>query len=68
MDETGERPRRGFAALSPERQRQIASMGGRAAAPEKRAFARDRELAARAGSKGGKTIRRVVYRSRSDML
>ena len=68
MSDKVEKQRRGFALISPERQRQIASMGGKASSPEKRAFARDRELAARAGSKGGKSIRRVVYKSRSDML
>jgi uncharacterized protein len=44
---------RGLAALSPERRREIASMGGKSIDPERRAFARDRGLAAEAGRKGG---------------
>lgn len=44
---------RGFAAISPERRRQIASMGGLSVDPSKRSFSRDRKLAARAGRKGG---------------
>ena len=68
MSETVEKRRVGFALISPERQRQIASMGGKAVPAEKRAYAKDPELASRAGKVGGKAIRRVVYKSRSDML
>lgn len=45
--------KRGFAAMSPERQRAIASKGGKSVAPENRAFSRDAALAARAGQAGG---------------
>lgn len=44
---------RGFAAISPERQREIASLGGQSVDPSNRSFSRDRKLAARAGRKGG---------------
>lgn len=50
---TGDTSRRGFASMDPERVREIASMGGKATAPEKRSFSRSRELAAVAGRKGG---------------
>lgn len=46
--------KRGFASMSPERQRAIAAMGGRALPAEKRSFSRDAELASKAGKKGGK--------------
>jgi len=49
---------RGFALLTPERRREIAIMGGRATAREDRGFYRNRELAASAGSKGGKSRQR----------
>lgn len=48
--------RRGFASMSPEKRRQIASLGGRSVAPENRSFSRDRALAAEAGSKGGQSV------------
>lgn len=44
---------RGFASLSPERRREIARKGGQSVEPQERAFSRDRDLAARAGRKGG---------------
>lgn len=44
---------RGFAALTPERQREISAMGGRAQPAEQRTFSRDRAAAAKAGQKGG---------------
>lgn len=44
---------RGFARLSPERRREIASMGGKSVAPADRAFSKDRYLAAAAGRIGG---------------
>lgn len=46
--------RRGFAAMSPEVQRQIARKGGQSVPDEKRSFFRNRELASKAGSKGGR--------------
>lgn len=42
----------GFAAISPERQREIASMGGKSVKPEQRAYSRDRDLAVRSGQLG----------------
>lgn len=43
---------RGFAAMDPEKRRQIASMGGKAVPPEKRAYT-NREIASSAGKIGG---------------
>lgn len=47
---------RGFASMDPARQREIASKGGKAVAPEARSFSQNRELAAEAGRKGGKSV------------
>ena len=47
---------RGFASMKAERQRQIASMGGKAVPAEKRSFSQNRELAAVAGRKGGQSV------------
>jgi general stress protein YciG len=47
---------RGFASMNAERQRQIASMGGKAVPDEKRSFSQNRELAATAGRKGGQSV------------
>lgn len=47
------RARRGFAAMNPERRREIARKGGASVPSEKRSFAKDRDLAASAGRKGG---------------
>jgi len=49
---TGSRPR-GFAAMSLEQRRAIASKGGASVAPEQRTFSRNSELARAAGQKGG---------------
>lgn len=49
--------RRGFAAMDPEKRRAIARKGGAAVPAEKRSFARNRELAASAGAKGGEASR-----------
>jgi general stress protein YciG len=51
----GEKPKakRGFAAFSPERRREIAARGGASVPPGKRSFSQNRELAARAGRIGG---------------
>lgn len=53
MTEPVKKPR-GFAALSPEKRREIAARGGRATPAEKRSFSRNKALAAIAGKKGGK--------------
>ena len=56
--ETGKpRARRGFAAMNPERRREIARKGGASVPSEKRSFAKDRDLAAAAGRKGGEASR-----------
>lgn len=44
----------GFACLSPEAHKQIASNGGRSVPPAARSFSQSRDLAAKAGSLGGK--------------
>lgn len=44
---------RGFASMTPERRREIASKGGKAVPKEARYFARNRETATKAGRKGG---------------
>jgi uncharacterized protein len=49
--------RRGFAAMDPERRREIASRGGASVPKEKRSFAKNRALAADAGRKGGSASR-----------
>ncbi|MET0274817.1 MAG: general stress protein [Phenylobacterium sp.] len=51
------RARRGFAAMNPERRREIARKGGASVPSEKRSFAKDRDLAATAGRKGGEASR-----------
>ena len=48
-----EKSRRGFAAMNPERQREIASRGGRAAHEKGVAHRWDRQQAMTAGKKGG---------------
>ena len=51
MTESSEEPpkrKRGLAALSPERRRAIAAMGGRSVPAEKRAFSQDPQFAAKA--------------------
>jgi general stress protein YciG len=45
--------KRGFASMDEERQREIASKGGKSVPAEKRSFSQDRELASEAGRKGG---------------
>ncbi len=44
---------RGFASMGQDRQREIASKGGRSVPAEKRSFSQDRGLASQAGRKGG---------------
>ncbi len=46
--------KRGFAAMSPDRRREIARKGGLSVPSEKRSFSQDRELAASAGQRGGR--------------
>lgn len=49
-----EKSKRGFAAMSPEKRKAVAAKGGASVPSHKRCFARDKALAARAGSAGGK--------------
>lgn len=57
-DQDQKRPaRRGFAAMNPDRRREIARKGGASVPSEKRSFAKDRDLAASAGRKGGEASR-----------
>jgi len=45
--------------MTPERRREVSSLGGKAIPKEKRAFSQNRELAREAGRKGGLTPRRL---------
>jgi uncharacterized protein len=45
--------KRGFASMSAERQREIASMGGKSVPAESRVFSKRKDLAHEAGKKGG---------------
>ncbi|HEX7086980.1 MAG TPA: KGG domain-containing protein [Vicinamibacterales bacterium] len=54
---TERKERRGFASMSPERQREIASKGGRAAHEKGTAHEWTPEEARRAGRKGGQVSR-----------
>ncbi len=48
---------RGFAAMDPERRREIARRGGASVPSDKRSFAQNRDLASDAGRKGGAASR-----------
>lgn len=45
--------RKGFALMTPEKRREIAAKGGSSVPPNRRAYARDPNLASEAGRKGG---------------
>ena len=47
---------RGFAAMSPEKRKEIASRGGTSVPKEKRSFSQSRDLASRAGRHGGLSV------------
>ena len=57
QDDDRRASRRGFAAMDPERRREIARRGGASVPSEKRSFAQNRGLAADAGRKGGAASR-----------
>ena len=57
MSETGRKERRGFASMSPEKQREIASKGGRAAHEKGTAHEWTSDEARTAGRKGGQVSR-----------
>ncbi len=58
--------RRGFAAMSPDQRRFIASKGGRSVPADRRSFSQDRQLATRAGRKGGQSSPRPVSPATDD--
>lgn len=51
---TDQKKARGFAAMSPERLREVSSRGGKGTPKERRAFHLKPELASKAGKIGGK--------------
>lgn len=55
--ETSSKSKRGFAAMSPDKRREIAAKGGAAVPAEKRSFSQNRDLAASAGRAGGSSSR-----------
>ena len=59
MAEVHNASKRGFASMSPEKQREIASKGGRSVPSDKRSFSQNRDLASHAGRKGGQTSGRT---------
>ncbi len=48
--------KRGFGSMDENKQRNIASKGGKSVPAEERSFSKDPELASEAGSKGGKRV------------
>ncbi len=50
--------RRGFASMTPERLRQVASKGGKGASRDDRTFRKHRDIAKSAGKIGGKWLRK----------
>jgi general stress protein YciG len=54
--ENSEKPKRGFAAMDPERRRAIARLGGAAVPAEKRTFSKKRDVASAAGTRGGANV------------
>jgi uncharacterized protein len=63
--ETVHKQKRGFAAMSVERRREIARKGGASVPSEKRSFSKNKELATDAGRKGG-AVSRGGGRRRTD--
>jgi uncharacterized protein len=60
--------KRGFATMDGSRHRAIASKGGSSVPTDKRSFSRDRELAVRAGRKGGQArVRAAAQKAARDM-
>ena len=57
MNEAGRKERRGFASMSPDKQREIASKGGRAAHQKGTAHEWTSDEARTAGRKGGQVSR-----------
>jgi uncharacterized protein len=65
VKEGKKKSRRGFASMDKKKLVEIAASGGAAVPANKRSFAQDRELARKAGAKGGKASRGGSRRSRS---
>lgn len=57
---------RGFSAMSPEKRIAIAKLGGAGVPADKRSFAKNRDLAASAGAKGGAASRKLPKAPVSD--
>ncbi len=55
-EEQPKKKKRGFASMSPEKRREIASKGGKAVPAERRSFSQSAELASVAGRKGGQSV------------
>jgi general stress protein YciG len=55
-DDHPKKAKRGFASMSPEKQREIARKGGKSVPAEKRSFSQNTDLAAQAGRKGGQSV------------
>jgi general stress protein YciG len=53
MADDSSKSKRGFASMSPAKQREIASKGGKSVPGDKRSFSQNRDLASQAGKKGG---------------
>lgn len=53
MDAASPKARKGFAAMDPDKRREIARKGGASVPPDKRSFSTHAGLAIGAGSKGG---------------
>jgi general stress protein YciG len=51
---------KGFAAMTPERRKEIAAKGRAAVKPENRSFSKNRELAREAGRKGGRATGKML--------
>jgi general stress protein YciG len=49
--------KRGFAGMTPEKRKEIATKGGKSVPKEKRAYSVNRDLASKSGVKGGKAVR-----------
>jgi uncharacterized protein len=57
MTDQPKKSHRGFAAMDPDRRREIAARGGASVPADKRSFSQDRGLASNAGAKGGAASR-----------
>jgi len=58
MEKTSGISRRGFASMTPERRKELASKGGKSVDPANRAFSKNKELARSAGKLGGQVSKK----------